>query len=326
MVTNANLQSARTARDDEFYTKYADVDAELSHYMPDLKGRRVYCGADGPESMFVRWMLDHWDALELSGLTATQFNPLAPLFGRGARYDWTRPDQNPVESALYDGDLLGDECRAILDASDVFISNPPFSLMRHILPMLGDSGKRFCVLGTLNMLKYNGVFDLILSERLWAGVNTDGRMLFERPDGSVRRFSNCVWLTNMEAPLRVCPPFTPGAGIPSAGRPFDERPEYTDFDSLNALPADFDGVAGVPLNVFCRFAPTIQPGGWSAKWTRAHICRQAIRPWMGASCSPAFSSNAAYSGSDVQHRHASPYALSSTSWVNVPGRYCNVST
>lgn len=49
MVTNANLQSARTARDDEFYTKYADVDAELSHYMPDLKGCRVYCGADGPE-------------------------------------------------------------------------------------------------------------------------------------------------------------------------------------------------------------------------------------------------------------------------------------
>lgn len=74
MVTNANLQSARTARDDEFYTKYADVDAELSHYIPDLKGCRVYCGADGPESMFVRWMLDHWDALELSGLTATQVN------------------------------------------------------------------------------------------------------------------------------------------------------------------------------------------------------------------------------------------------------------
>ena len=46
-----------------------------------------------------------------------------------------------------------------------------------------------------------------------------------------------------------------GAGIPSAGRPFDERPDYTDFDSLNALPADFDGVAGVPLNVFYRLRP-----------------------------------------------------------------------
>ena len=223
--------------------------------MPDLKGCRVYCGADGPESMFVRWMLDHWDALELSGLTATRFNPSAPLFGCGTRYDWTRPDRDPVKSALYDGDLLGDECRAILNASDVFVSNPPFSLMRHILPMLADSGKRFCVLGTLNMLKYTRVFDLILSERLWTGVNTDGHMLFDRPDGGVRRLSNCVWLTNMEAPLRACPPFTPGAGIPSAGRPFDERPDYTDFDSLNALPADFDGVAGVPLNVFYRLRP-----------------------------------------------------------------------
>lgn len=52
--------------------------------------------------------------------------------------------------------------------------------------------------------------------------------------------------------MRACPPFTPGAGRSSAGRPFDERPDYTDFDSLNALPADFDGVAGVPLNVFYR--------------------------------------------------------------------------
>ena len=83
-MTNANLQSARTARDDEFYTKYADVDAELSYYMPDLKGCRVYCGADGPESMFVRWMLDHWDALELSGLTAAVQPVRAPVRMRNA--------------------------------------------------------------------------------------------------------------------------------------------------------------------------------------------------------------------------------------------------
>ena len=78
MVTNANLQSARTARDDESIRDTRSVDANLVPLHARPEGCRVYCGADGPESMFVRWMLDHWDALELSGLTATRFNPSAP--------------------------------------------------------------------------------------------------------------------------------------------------------------------------------------------------------------------------------------------------------
>ena len=53
---NANLTSAKRAKNDEFYTRMPDIENELRHYSEHFKGRTVLCNCDDPyESNFFRY-------------------------------------------------------------------------------------------------------------------------------------------------------------------------------------------------------------------------------------------------------------------------------
>ena len=47
-MTKANLQRAKNVKNDEFYTKLADVSKELMHYTEHFKDKVVYCNCDDP--------------------------------------------------------------------------------------------------------------------------------------------------------------------------------------------------------------------------------------------------------------------------------------
>ena len=43
---NDNLHKARKAKNDEFYTRYEDIENEVQHYAAELKGQWIYCPCD----------------------------------------------------------------------------------------------------------------------------------------------------------------------------------------------------------------------------------------------------------------------------------------
>jgi len=43
---NRNLQDARNAKKDEFYTQLPDIERELKHYKDHFQGKVVYCNCD----------------------------------------------------------------------------------------------------------------------------------------------------------------------------------------------------------------------------------------------------------------------------------------
>ena len=53
MKTNIHLQNARKAKDDEFYTRFDDIEKELGSY--DWSNKIVGCPADSEESEFIRF-------------------------------------------------------------------------------------------------------------------------------------------------------------------------------------------------------------------------------------------------------------------------------
>ncbi len=72
MPGNTNLQSAQRVKNDEFYTRLSDIEAELPHYREHFKGQSVYCNCDRPElSNFWRFFLEHFEDYGLKRLTAT---------------------------------------------------------------------------------------------------------------------------------------------------------------------------------------------------------------------------------------------------------------
>jgi hypothetical protein len=77
---NRMLGAARNAKQDEFYTQLSDIENELRHYRPHLRGKTVLCNCDDPyESNFFKFFALNFNALGLGKLIATSFmkSPIA---------------------------------------------------------------------------------------------------------------------------------------------------------------------------------------------------------------------------------------------------------
>lgn len=79
-MANSNLTSAKKAKNDEFYTQYADIQKEIGAYLmydPNtFKDKVVYCNCDDPfESNFFRYFTLNFKRLGLKQLITTSYKP-----------------------------------------------------------------------------------------------------------------------------------------------------------------------------------------------------------------------------------------------------------
>lgn len=79
-MANQNLTNAKRAKNDEFYTQYADIQKEIEAYLeynPDVfRNNVVYCNCDDPfESNFFRYFALNFNKLGLKKLITTSYKP-----------------------------------------------------------------------------------------------------------------------------------------------------------------------------------------------------------------------------------------------------------
>ena len=80
MAGNSDLNSAKSAKKDEFYTQLTDIEKELRHYRQHFKGKTVLCNCDDPfESNFFKYFVLNFNRLGLKKLIATCYtgSPIA---------------------------------------------------------------------------------------------------------------------------------------------------------------------------------------------------------------------------------------------------------
>ena len=82
---NRNLGAAKTAKQDEFYTQYVDIQKEVEAYLefdPDtFRGKVVYCNCDDPfESNFFKYFAANFNKLGLKKLITTSYDG-SPIAG-----------------------------------------------------------------------------------------------------------------------------------------------------------------------------------------------------------------------------------------------------
>ena len=66
-------------------------------------------------------------------------------------YDSDNKDAS-VELLEKDGDFRSEECVKLLDEADIVVSNPPFSLASLYMQQLIEHGKKFLIIGPLNLI------------------------------------------------------------------------------------------------------------------------------------------------------------------------------
>ena len=132
---NEHLHKAKKAKNDEFYSRYADIEKEVSHYRDQLEGKWVYSPcSDYRWSNFTKYFKDNFHHYGLKHYTSTCYD-----IGDGAwRYDYDGETET-ITQLEENGDFRSEECTKIKDECDIVIENPPFSLFRDFIYWL-DGG------------------------------------------------------------------------------------------------------------------------------------------------------------------------------------------
>lgn len=208
-MANKNLNAAKAAKKDEFYTEMTDIERELQHYWSHFRGKVVFCNCDDPyESNFFKYFALHFNHLGLKKLICTCYNgshvqgnelmidfgdfndepkkiafkveitEVKDLNGDGAldladvRY-LLQNDKNVI-SILKTGDFRDSECIELLKEADIVVTNPPFSLFREYISLLMKYEKKFLIVGHQNAIHYKEIFPWIRDGKIWLGYGFKG--------------------------------------------------------------------------------------------------------------------------------------------------------
>ena len=285
-MANKDLNKAKAAKKDEFYTRLEDIEKELKHYRHHFKGKTVLCNCDDPRcSNFFRYFTLNFEVLGLKKVIATCYkNQDVDLFSQHecerAVYQIYEGDKNhnrkvddeeiKVKYLEGDGDFRSKECVALLEEADIIVTNPPFSLFREFIALLVQHNKKFLVIGNVNAIKYKEIFPLIMGNKLWLGYGfNSGNAYFSIPKDTdtsafakgvydektkLVKFRNCVWLTNLDHTKRhedipLFKKYTP-----------QEYPTYINYNAIEVpktadIPCDYDGLMGVPITFMDKYNP-----------------------------------------------------------------------
>ena len=187
-MANTNLANAKTAKNDEFYTQYQDIQKEINAYLdydPNVfRGKTVLLPCDDPEwSNFTKFFAQNFELLGLKKLISTSYAPESKKYKMPyqptlfeTQQPYFNPDKSKTNGKIFvltrdvtgdnridindlewqylegDGDFRSKEIKKLQDEADIIVTNPPFSLFREFVVWLMDAGKQFIIIGNMNAL------------------------------------------------------------------------------------------------------------------------------------------------------------------------------
>lgn len=227
-MANKNLNAAKVAKKDEFYTQLSDIERELQHYWQHFRGKVLLCNCDDPyESNFFKYFALRFNQLELKKLICTCYNG-SPVTGNELAihfdgFDDDEPkkiaykveitevkDENGdgavdlsdvqyllknnknVLSILKTGDFRSQECIELLKEADIVVTNPPFSLFREYIGQLMKYQKKFLIIGNMNSITCKEIFPYVQNNKMWIGPSiSSGDRKFYVPDDYPLNAAGC---------------------------------------------------------------------------------------------------------------------------------------
>lgn len=211
-MANTNLTNAKTAKNDEFYTQYPDIQKEINAYLdydPNVfRGKTVLLPCDDPEwSNFTKFFAQNFELLGLKKLISTSYAPESKKYKMPyqptlfeTQQPYFNPDKSKTNGKIFvltedvsgdgrinledlqwqylegDGDFRSKEIRKLRDEADIIVTNPPFSLFREFLAWIMEAEKKFLIIGNINAIAYKEVFPLIMNNKIWTGCRFNKRV------------------------------------------------------------------------------------------------------------------------------------------------------
>lgn len=214
-MANKNLNQAKNAKKDEFYTQLVDIENELKHYKEHFKNKVVLCNCDDPRvSNFFHYFSYNFEKLGLKKLITTCYkNQNRDLFS-----------QNDSERAIwleYNGDKNNNRVPA------------PNEIGINYFEKDGDFRSRECI----ELLKQ-------YEDTATAGDHRAGMI----------RVSGVNWFTNLEIDKRH-ENLILYKKYNEEEYPKYDNYDAINVDKTSDIPLNFDGVMGVPITYLDKYNP-----------------------------------------------------------------------
>ena len=258
MAKNKNMHKAKKVKNDEFYTRIQDIEKEMRYYEDQFKDKVIFCNCDDPEeSHFWKYFYLKFNHLGFKKLISTHYEKNKPTYKLEiTRYEGMEgnvKDEDVIRTNLkQNGDFKSDECIELLKEADIVVTNPPFSLFKEYIAQLMEYDKKFLIIGSQNAITYKETFKFINDNRMWLGYTSPKEFL--QPDGTIKKFGNISWFTNLEIKKRNEELFL--------FKEYNEKdyPKYDNYDAIEVgkvkdIPKDYAGVMGVPITFLGKHNP-----------------------------------------------------------------------
>ena len=234
-MANKNLSQAKNAKNDEFYTQYADIQKEVNAYLdynPNVfRDKTILLPCDDPEwSNFTKFFAQNFERFGIKKLISTSYALDCKKLQYGLQYVFSMFEQDSPqfdkEKTIYqgkifvidkdtngdnridindlkweylegNGDFKSEEVKRLRDEADIIVTNPPFSLFRDFMNWIMEANKQFLIIGNMNAITYKEVFPLIKENIIWLGV-TNGAKEYDTPNGGIQKMGNTEWFTNID--------------------------------------------------------------------------------------------------------------------------------
>jgi hypothetical protein len=200
------MQKAQKVKNDEFYTRYEDVEKELKMYNKSIwKNKTVFCNCDDAvdddernTSAFALYFIHHFQYIGLKKLICTHYSGVVDLFNQGAKgYVFTKDGFNelkeypPNYTGSFDDPL---SLKILKEEADIVCTNPPFSRASDYWDITIKSGKKFIIVSNETNVKNKAYMKYFKEKKVWAGYN-DLRW-FLTPKKELTRAA-AFWFTNV---------------------------------------------------------------------------------------------------------------------------------
>jgi predicted GIY-YIG superfamily endonuclease len=179
------MQKAQKVKNDEFYTRYEDIEKELSMYGKRIwKHKTVFCNCDDAvdddeknTSPFALYFLRNFQELELKKLICTHYSGPVDLFNQGVKgyvftkdgfYEIGKKDYPKNYSGSFDDPL---SLRILKEDADIVCTNPPFSRAADYWKITIESGKKFLIISNITNVKNKAYMRYFIDNKVWAGYN-----------------------------------------------------------------------------------------------------------------------------------------------------------
>lgn len=271
---NENLHKAAKNKNDEFYTRLIDIEQELNHYISEFDGKKILlpCNDYGNNTdNFWQYFYNNFDNFNLEQLVAVHYSNNTQSYIVSVDKNNKTPNIIQLQE---NGDFRSDEVKQLIQAADIIITNPPFSLFRQLVVLLEQYQKKYILIGNENTVASTEIFPLIKDDKIRMGYNKV--KLFNTPDGSTKTFGNISWFTNFHI-NKVLPLLK----LKAIYLP-EKYPKYDNFDAINVdkvsdIPKDYFGVMGIPISYLNKYNPAqFKILGLAAGNTKTHKLNYSV--------------------------------------------------